>query len=114
MLTAYVLPPISLTGIINPLVATGTVFKGWGFIGMLVILLVYAICAVSRRFAFFFLCVIVTFTLFPSDGWYSLPAPVGLVAIDTSFGKLASGSSDFAQDYGRTQEVVRHLAGSGV
>ena len=109
MLTAYVLPPISLIGIINPLVATGTVFKGWGFIGMLVILVVYSICALSRLFSFLFLCVIVAFTLFPSDDWYRPPAPVGFVAIDTSFGKLASGSSNFAQDYERTQAVFNDL-----
>ena len=109
MLTAYVLPPISLIGIINPLVATGTIFKGWGFFGMLVILVVYAICAFSRHIAFFFLCVIVAFTLFPSDDWYRPPAPVGFVAIDTSFGKLASGSSNFAQDYERAQAVFNDL-----
>ena len=109
MLSAYVLPPISLIGIINPLVTSGTIFKGWGFWGMLVILIIYTICALSRRFAFFFLCVIVAFTLFPSDDWYRPPVPVGFVAIDTSFGKLASGSSDFAQDYERTQAVFNDL-----
>jgi hypothetical protein len=31
-----------LIGVINPLIASGTIFKGWGFAGMIVTLAVYA------------------------------------------------------------------------
>ena len=114
LFAAYILPPLSLIGIVNPLLASGTVFKGWGFIGMAAVLSFYVACIFSRRVMIFFLCVIAAFTVFPSDDWYLPPILDGFVAIDTSFGKLASGSSDFAQDYERTQVVFSDLRRRGI
>ena len=114
LFTAYVLPPVSLIGIVNPLLASGTVFKGWGFAGIAAVLFFYTACIVSRRVMIFFLCVIVAFILLPSDDWYLPPMPDGFVAIDTSFGRLASGSSNFAQDYERTQAAFSNLRKLGI
>jgi apolipoprotein N-acyltransferase len=106
---AYVLPPVALIGIVNPLMATGTILKGWGFAGLIVMPGVYSACAVSRRTALFSLCVIAAFTLLPSQEWYTPSAPEGIVAVDMSFGRLGSGSFNFSQDYERANMVFAEL-----
>ena len=113
-LTAYVLPPISLIGIINPLMASGTVFRGWGFAGMLAVLAIYALCAVSKKSACVFLCIIALFTALPGASWYKFPPPDGIMAVNTSFSRLGSGSFNFAQDYERANMVFDELKRRGI
>jgi hypothetical protein len=108
-LIAYMLPPLSLIGIINPLIASGTVFKGWGFAGMITMLAVYVSCAASRKAAYIALCVIAVFAVFPGEEWYVPPMPGGISAIDTSFGRLGSGSFSFERDYNRANMVFDDL-----
>jgi apolipoprotein N-acyltransferase len=108
-LTAYVLPPLSLIGIINPLIASGTIFKGWGFVGIVIVMGIYMFCAVSRKTALSFLCVIAIFTALPPNSWYKPPKPEGIVAVDTSFGRLGSGSFSFERDYERANMVFDDL-----
>jgi apolipoprotein N-acyltransferase len=107
--TAYVLPPMSLIGIINPLMASGTIFKGWRFAGMFVVMGIYMVCAVSRKTAFVFLCVIGIFTALPPDNWHVPPKPEGIISVDTSFGRLGSGSFNFGRDYERANMVFSEL-----
>lgn len=106
-LVAFVLPPISLIGIVNPLMASGTIFKGFGYLGMGITLLLWALCVFSRKMTCAFLCVIFVFTVLPSASWYETPPPEGFLAVDTSFGRLGSGSYQFTRDY----ERVRHVFG---
>jgi hypothetical protein len=113
-LTAYVLPPFSLIGIINPLMASGTIFKGWGFAGMITVLGICALCAFSRKAACSFLCVIALSAAFSPDGWYEPTKPDGFMAVDTSFGRLGSGSFDFGRDYERTRMVFDDLRRRGI
>jgi apolipoprotein N-acyltransferase len=108
-LLAYVLPPLSLIGIINPLIASGTIFKGWGVAGMIAMLAVYVFCAVSRKAAYIAICVIAIFTALSGEGWYVPPSPDGIMAIDTSFGRLGSGSFSFGRDYERANMVFSDL-----
>jgi apolipoprotein N-acyltransferase len=108
-LTAYVVPPMSIIGIINPLMASGTIFRGWGFFGMFAVLGIYAACALSRKTAFVFLCAIGLFTALPPGGGYEIPAPYGIAAVDTSFGRLGSGSFNFTRDYERASMVFSEL-----
>jgi apolipoprotein N-acyltransferase len=108
-LLAYMLPPLSLIGIINPLIASGTIFKGGGFAGMITVLAIYVFCAVSRKAAYMILCVIAIFTVFPEDGWYEPARPEGIIAVDTSFGRLGSGSFSFERDYDRANMVFGEL-----
>ncbi|MDR0764633.1 MAG: hypothetical protein LBE65_03470 [Synergistaceae bacterium] len=108
-LAVYVLPPFSLIGIINPLMASGTIFKGWGFVGIAVVLGIYTLCAVSRKTAFVFLCAIGIFAALPRDSWYEPPKPEGIVSIDTSFDRLGSGSFSFERDYERANMVFSEL-----
>ena len=79
-LTSFALPPISLIGIVNPLMAAGTVFRGFGYLGMGITLLLWALSAISKRIACVFLCVIVAFTILPNDNWYISPQPEGFIA----------------------------------
>jgi hypothetical protein len=108
-LASYILPPFSLIGIVNPLMASGTIFKGWGFAGMFIVMGIYMLCAVSRKTAFVFLCVIGIFASLPPDGWYEPPKPEGIIAVDTSFGRLGSGSFNFERDYERAKMVFGDL-----
>ncbi|MDR1509768.1 MAG: hypothetical protein LBS53_09020 [Synergistaceae bacterium] len=108
-LIAYPLPPLSLIGIINPLIASGTFFKGWGFAGMITMLAVYVFCAASRKAAYTALCVIAAFTILAPNSWYVPPEPKGIIAIDTSFGRLGSGSFSFERDYDRANMVFNDL-----
>jgi hypothetical protein len=106
---AYILPPVSLIGIINPLTAAGTIFKGWGFAGIFTMLGIYVICALSRKAAYSFLCVIALFAVLVPDSWYEPPKAVGIVVVDTSFGRLGSGSFNFERDYERASMVFDDL-----
>ncbi|MCL2009137.1 MAG: hypothetical protein FWG71_01150 [Synergistaceae bacterium] len=108
-LVAYVLPPISLIGIINPLMASGIIFRGWGFAGILAVLVIYALCAVSKKSAYAFLCVIALFAVLPGSQWYEPTTPDGIMTVDTSFGRLGSGSFNFTQDYERASMVFGEL-----
>jgi hypothetical protein len=108
-ITAYILPPFSLIGIINPLMASGTIFKGWGFAGIAIVLMIYALCAVSRKTAFAFLCVIWIFASVTPDSWHEPSKQEGIMSIDTSFGKLGSGSFSFEKDYERANMVFLEL-----
>jgi apolipoprotein N-acyltransferase len=111
---AYVLPPISLIGIINPIMAAGTIFRGWGFDGMIMMLAIFAACAVSRKTALCFLCVIAAFTVLPRGAWYEPSEPEGFIAVDTSFGRLGSGSFNFSQDYERALMIFSDMRKRGV
>ena len=108
-LFAYLLPPMSVIGIINPLIASGAVFKGWGFAGMIAMLAVYAVCSLSRKTAYAVLCAIAMSAAFPSDSWYEPVKPEGILAVDTSFGRLGSGSFSFERDYERANMVFGDL-----
>ena len=108
-LVVFVLPPISLIGIVNPLMAAGIIFRDLGCLGMGFTLLIWLLCAVKTRIALLPLCVIFGFTVLPEATWYETTIPEGFKAIDTSFGRLGSGSYDFAQDYDRIQFVFNDL-----
>lgn len=108
-LFAFIVPPISLIGIVNPLMAAGTVFRGFGYLGIGFVLLICVLSAISRRIAYLFLCVIFVFTVLPSASWYETEAPDGFLAVDTSFGRLGSGSYHFTEDYERIRFVLGDL-----
>jgi hypothetical protein len=112
-LAAYALPPMSLIGIINPLAASGAIFRGWGFAGMIAVLAVYTLCALSRKAAYSFLCVIALFAVLSPNSRYEPPKAEGIMAVDTSFGRLGSGSFNFGRDYERAKMVFENLGELG-
>jgi apolipoprotein N-acyltransferase len=111
-ITAYIIPPLSLIGILNPLMAAGTIFKGCGFAGIFTALAMYSLCAVSRDAVKISFCAIALFLLAP-DSWHNPPAPEGIAAADTSFGRLGSGSFSFSRDYERANMVFSGLKKRG-
>jgi len=108
-IVAFALPPISLIGIVNPILAAGTIFKGFGYLGMIFVLLIWILCALEKKFILPVLCVIVAFTVLPSASWFETKPPDGFLAVETSFGKLGSGSYSFEQDYERVRYVFTDL-----
>ena len=72
-------------------------------------LLIWSLCALNKRFAVLAICVIVAFSILPGASWYETTAPDGFLAVDTSFGRLGSGSFHFEQDYERVQYVFEDL-----
>jgi apolipoprotein N-acyltransferase len=109
-LTAYVVPPVALIGIVNPLMATGTIFTGWGFTGLAIMLAIYAACVLSKRTALLFLCVIAMFTILPDSDRFEPVIPEGFTVLDTSFGRMGSGSFNFTRDYERANMVFAELS----
>jgi hypothetical protein len=108
-LIAYLLPPLSLIGVINPLLASGVIFRGWGFAGMITMLAVYVCCAASRKTAYAVLWLIAVFAVLPGDSWYIPRTPEGIIAADTNFERLGSGSFSFGRDFERVNMVFGEL-----
>ncbi|GHV53278.1 hypothetical protein FACS1894216_10970 [Synergistales bacterium] len=107
-MTTYVIPPFSLIGILNPLAASGWIFPNYGFGGLLAMIGLYALCVADKRFAAVMLCVI---ALMPFEaGVSSTESSVsGFMSINTSFGKLGSGSFAFESDFARASMVFADL-----
>ncbi|GHV28994.1 hypothetical protein FACS1894167_07420 [Synergistales bacterium] len=107
-MTAYVIPPFSFIGILNPLAASGCIFPNYGFWGLLAMIGLYVICVMDKCFAITVFCVI---TLMPFEaGVSSMESSVsGFMSINTSFGKLGSGSFAFESDFERASMVFADL-----
>lgn len=108
-LVAYVFPPVSLIGIVNPLVAIGCILPGWGWWGLLIGMAIFGICARWRKVAYALLGFVLLLPLFEFASLKPLPAPHDFLAVNTSFGRLGSGSFHFKGDYERAQMVFDHL-----
>jgi hypothetical protein len=106
-LFAYIIPPISLIGIINPAIGgIAALLPGSGFIGISLIFIIVTICCFYRIASITFFCVIMFSSFFPV--YFSLP-PQDFYAIDTSYGRLGSGSFNFANDFDRAMMVFTDL-----
>jgi len=105
---AYVLPPISLIGIINPVIggAAATLPAGAGVMGLCSILFLIACSCFSKRLAIFFSCVIFFYSFFPAA---FIQSPSDFYAVNTSFGRLGSGSFSFSSDFDRATLVFSDL-----
>jgi apolipoprotein N-acyltransferase len=76
---------------------------------MITMFAVYVLCAASRKAAYCTLWVIAVFATVPGDSWYIPQTPEGIIAVDTSFGKLGSGSFNFERDFDRANMVFSEL-----
>ena len=104
---ASALPPLGLIGWGSPLVAAGLFFPSTGWIGLSLLLLLYGLAAAWRyvRLALFITALVLMPILpiteaIPSANW---------AGIDTIFGRIASGSADFEEQYQREREVFADL-----
>jgi Apolipoprotein N-acyltransferase len=108
-IVAYVLPPVSLIGIVNPLIAVGCILPGWGWRGLFVGIAIFCICASWRKAATAILAIVLVLPLFNLASLKPSPAPHDFLAVNTSFGRLGSGSFKFQDDYDRAKMVFDHL-----
>jgi apolipoprotein N-acyltransferase len=107
-----VLPPLGLIGWGNCLTAAGLFFPGAGWFGIFLMLALYIGAAVSRRLRAVLIVLVLMVTPF-----LTVPALAERIAIDdvtilglnTSFGRMASGSGDFDAQFEREQAVFRHI-----
>lgn len=104
---ASAVPPLGLIGWGSSLVAAGLFFPSTGWIGLALLLLLYGLAATWRyvRLVLFVTALALTPILpimeaIPSANW---------AGIDTAFGRLASGSADFEEQYQREREVFADL-----
>lgn len=104
---ASVVPPLGLIGWGSPLVAVGLFFPAMGWSGLGLLLILYAFAAMWRcfRLALFFVALALTTVLSIVD----VTPPANWIGIDTEFGRLASGSTDFDEQYQREREVFAAL-----
>lgn len=104
---ASAVPPLGLIGWGSPLVAAGLFFPGTGWIGLGFLLILYGFAATWRRFrlALFFVAFPFTIVLPISNA----DPPANWIGIDTEFGRLASGSADFDEQYQRERKVFTEL-----
>jgi hypothetical protein len=105
LLFAYFLPPVALIGVVNPMMMSGCLFPGWGFYGLLVVLFIYFFCVIGRSFSLAFIVIIALFPVTDMGELKPPATPAGFYAMNTSFGKLGSGSFNFADDYERAHMV---------
>jgi len=106
----YILPPLSILSVANPLCATGLLFPHSGLIGLMLIFLVYIACTVKRVVLTIFICVIGVLFFTPESCLLPNNADSEFYSINTSFGLLGSGSSDFTNDFMRSSMVFSCLS----
>lgn len=104
---ASAVPPLGLIGWGSPLVAAGLFFPSTGWIGLGFLLILYGFAATWRRFrlALFFVALSLTIVLPVVD----VAPPANWIGIDTEFGRLASGSADFDEQFQRERQVFAEL-----
>lgn len=104
---ASAVPPLGLIGWGSPLVAAGLFFPAMGWIGLGFLLVLYGFAATWRRFrlVLFFVALALT-TILPV---VDVAPPANWIGINTEFGRLASGSADFDEQYQREREVFAEL-----
>jgi apolipoprotein N-acyltransferase len=109
-------PPLGLIGWGNPLTAAGLFFPGFGWFGLMILTLdLYAEAAQSaklRRALIVLVLLTVPFLTLPAA--HEKPERVTVngvtvLGLDTSFGRVASGSEDFNTQYERERLVFQYV-----
>jgi hypothetical protein len=109
-------PPLGLIGWGNPLTAAGVFFPGAGWFGLALMFMSYIGAALSRGWrrgivaaALIIACLSPNFPV-PSKVF---AGGMNILGLDTSFGRMASGSGDFDAQYGRERKVFQYIYESG-
>jgi hypothetical protein len=109
-------PPLGLIGWGNPLTGTGLFFPGFGWFGLLIMLDLYLEAAQSEKLRRAFIAAIllaVPFLTLPAVPKKVTVDSVTIRGLDTSFGRMASGSGDFDTQYERERQVFQMIRGFG-
>ena len=114
LLLLLAVPPLGVIGWGNPIIAAGTVFKGWGVFGLLAFILVIA--SIARLAQCHLWHALTAFLIFTSiafshhdDG--TLAFPQGWRGINTNT-QLASGTYDVYSSLGRSAILSEHIVAS--
>ncbi|GHV39676.1 conjugal transfer protein TraB [Synergistales bacterium] len=102
-----VIPPLGIIGWLNPMLAAGVFFRGWGISGIVSMLLIWSFFNYKKiplRYIVLFAVIGVMAT--PRLTPMTHPDFVG---VNTSLGRIASGSSDILNDDDRLLEVFADL-----
>jgi apolipoprotein N-acyltransferase len=105
-------PPLGLIGWGNPLTAVGLFFLGWSWWGLALTLDLYAEAALSaklRRALIAFVFIAAPVLTLPSLPERVTVGGLTIQGIDTSFGRVASGSGNFDEQYQRERLVFQHI-----
>ena len=101
-----VFPPLGLIGWGSPIVAAGIFFPSLGWIGIILLLILYALAAMRR---FRRALILLAMALIPFMSLRQAPIPENWKGIDTAFGRLASGSGDFDEQFQRERQVFSKM-----
>jgi apolipoprotein N-acyltransferase len=109
---ASIPPPLGLIGWGNPLTSAGLFFPGFGWFGLLLTLDLYAEAAQSKKLRRALIVVVLLaapFLTLPAVPERVTVGGVTILGLNTSFGRMASGSENFEAQYERERAVFRHI-----
>jgi apolipoprotein N-acyltransferase len=109
---ASIPPPLGLIGWGNPLIGAGLFFPGLGWFGLVLMLDLYAEAAQSVKLRRAFIAIVlfaVPFLTLPAAAEKVTVGGVTILGLDTSFGRVASGSGDFDTQYKRERIVFQYI-----
>lgn len=108
--TLITVPPIGLFGWASPLLAAGFLFPGCGWVGLLLYAAIPAaikpLPRTARLVSYFFLL------LFAASAFsrpLNIATPKGFTALNTSYGKAASGSAHFTDGFLRSTDIFKRI-----
>jgi apolipoprotein N-acyltransferase len=111
-LLASIPPPLGLIGWGHPLVGTGLFFPGFGWYGLVLMLVMYvgsALCMKLRRIFFgIALCASLCLDIPVIPEKISV-GDLKILGLNTSFGRMASGSGDFDTQYRRERTIFQYI-----
>jgi hypothetical protein len=109
---ASIPPPLGLIGWGNPLTGAGLFFPGLRWFGLVLMLDLYAEAAQSvklRRGFIVMILLAVPFLTLPDAPERVMVDGVTVLGVNTSFGRVASGSGDFDTQYKRERIVFQYI-----
>lgn len=108
--TLITVPPIGLFGWASPLLAAGFLFPGCGWVGLLLYVAIPAAVKpfprTARLVSYFFLL------LFAASAFsqpLNIGTPKGFTALNTAYGKAASGSAHFTDGFIRSTDIFKRI-----
>jgi apolipoprotein N-acyltransferase len=109
---ASIPPPLGLIGWGNFLTAAGLFFPGTGWFGLIIMLSLYVFAALSHRLRKI-LIIAVLFSVpvlnIATGSEKTILGDVTILSVNTSFGRVASGSGDFDSQFERERMVFQHI-----
>jgi apolipoprotein N-acyltransferase len=109
---ASIPPPLALIGWGNPFTGAGLFFPGLRWFGLVLMLDLYAEAAQSKKLRRAFIVAVllaVPFLTLPAAPEKVTVDGVTILGLNTSFGRMASGSGDFDTQYRRERVVFQYI-----